>query len=188
MTPKTSKEAYLLGEKFFFTGRPCIRGHIANRYESGGRCVECVKATITKRSPEKTRVYSARQRSKNPEAFRAKNAERTRRKHAESPIAAFIHSVRSNIGKAFIRKGWKKYSKTEALLSCSIAEFRAHIEKQFPQNMTWENRERWHLDHIVPIASAKTIEEVAALCHFTNLRPIWKEDNLRKSSKTTHLL
>jgi hypothetical protein len=49
--------------------------------------------------------------------------------------------------------------------------------------MSWENRKDWHIDHIVPLACAETKEETASLCHYSNLRPIWKLDNLIKSAK-----
>jgi hypothetical protein len=38
----TRKRATLLGLKRFFTGEPCINGHISERYNKpGGECVEC---------------------------------------------------------------------------------------------------------------------------------------------------
>ena len=82
----------------------------------------------------------------------------------------------------------KKNAKTEVLLGCSIAELRIHIERQFTKGMSWGNRAEWHLDHIVPLDTATTIDDVVALCHHTNLRPIWRLDNLRKGSKVTHLI
>ena len=49
--------------------------------------------------------------------------------------------------------------------------------------MSWENQGKWHIDHITPLSSAKTEEEVYRLCHYTNLQPLWAEDNLKKGSK-----
>jgi hypothetical protein len=49
--------------------------------------------------------------------------------------------------------------------------------------MCWENRNEWHIDHIVPLSSAKTEDEVYGLCHYTNLQPLWAKDNLQKSNK-----
>lgn len=54
--------------------------------------------------------------------------------------------------------------------------------------MTWANRHLWHIDHIVPMATATTEAEAIALNHFTNLRPVWGADNLAKGAKQTHLL
>ena len=39
------------------------------------------------------------------------------------------------------------------------------------------------IDHVVPLASAKTAEDMFALCYYTNLQPLWAKDNLRKGAK-----
>lgn len=46
--------------------------------------------------------------------------------------------------------------------------------------MTWDNYGEWQLDHIAPLSTAKTIEDVEMLCHYTNLQPLWAKDNLDK--------
>jgi len=58
-----------------------------------------------------------------------------------------------------------------------------HIEKQFTKGMSWKNQGDWHIDHIMPLASANTIEETIRLCHYTNLQPLWALDNLEKGAK-----
>jgi len=60
-----------------------------------------------------------------------------------------------------------------------------YIENKFTIGMTWENYGRggWEIDHIIPISSAKTKEDVLKLCHYTNLQPLWWRDNLKKSNK-----
>lgn len=179
MYPSTPKEAYRSGSKYYFTGRPCPAGHIAPKYESTRRCVEC-SAISVKAAGFKYRPLSEKAKA-------AKNA-RLVMERQQNPIVAFKHAVRTNVNRAFARKGMKKNAKTEALLGCTVDEFRAHIERQFLPGMGWHNRDRWHIDHIVPLKTANTIEEVAALCHHTNLRPIWKDQNLKKSAKQTHLL
>jgi hypothetical protein len=47
--------------------------------------------------------------------------------------------------------------------------------------MTWDNRGQWHIDHIVPLALAKNEQDVIDLSHYSNLRPMWGADNIRKS-------
>jgi hypothetical protein len=49
--------------------------------------------------------------------------------------------------------------------------------------MNWSNRNLWHIDHIIPLASAKTEEEMIKLCHYTNLQPLWAIENMSKGSK-----
>ena len=36
---------------------------------------------------------------------------------------------------------------------------------------------------IIPLSSAKNENDVYMLCHYTNLQPLWAEENLRKSNK-----
>jgi hypothetical protein len=52
------------------------------------------------------------------------------------------------------------------------SELKEHFERQFSKGMTWENYgDLWEIDHVVPLATAKTVIDVLALNHFTNLRP-----------------
>jgi len=39
----TRAQAHALGLKFYFSGKPCNRGHVDLRYVSGSRCVTCAK-------------------------------------------------------------------------------------------------------------------------------------------------
>ncbi len=74
---------------------------------------------------------------------------------------------------------------TAQLIGCSIPELMAHLEKQFLPDMTWENRSHWHIDHKRPCASFDlTDPQQQRICfHYTNLRPLWAVDNIRKSAK-----
>ena len=54
---------------------------------------------------------------------------------------------------------------------------------KFTTGMSWENRNEWHIDHKIPLSSAKTEEEIYELCHYTNLQPLWAFDNLSKGNK-----
>lgn len=37
----TRKEALSKNIKFYFTGKPCINGHISKRYSKSGKCYKC---------------------------------------------------------------------------------------------------------------------------------------------------
>lgn len=80
----------------------------------------------------------------------------------------------------------------ERRLGYSVAELRAHIERQFTQGMTWEayGTGRIHLDHIHPISSFDMSDdaEFKACWALTNLRPMWAADNLKKRAKIETLI
>ena len=49
--------------------------------------------------------------------------------------------------------------------------------------MNWINHGEWHIDHIIPLASAKNEKELIKLCYYRNLQPLWAFDNMSKSAK-----
>lgn len=57
-----------MGAKFFFTGKPCSHGHIAQRYVSGS-CTEC-KAIDRAKKSEENAAYARQWRKENPEKCR----------------------------------------------------------------------------------------------------------------------
>lgn len=61
----------------------------------------------------------------------------------------------------------------------------SHIENQFTDGMSWDNRDQWHIDHIRPCASFDLTcpTQQRACFHYTNLQPLWAKDNLIKSDK-----
>ena len=84
-----------------------------------------------------------------------------------------------------------KRNRTVDYLGISIPEFKNHLEKQFYVNkktgemMGWNNMSKWHIDHIIPCYSYDlTNPDAQKKCfHYTNLRPMWAEENLKKGSK-----
>ena len=92
-------------------------------------------------------------------------------------------NMRSRLGLFLNLKKVTKNNKTFNIIGCSPEFLKEYLETQFVNNMCWENRNEWHIDHIIPLSSAKTEEEMYKLCHYTNLQPLWAEDNLKKSNK-----
>ena len=84
----------------------------------------------------------------------------------------------------FLRKN--KAGSTIKDLGCSIEQLKVYLEKQFKDDMSWENYGTfgWHIDHIVPLASFDLTdrEQFLRACHYTNLQPLWAKDNLEKIS------
>lgn len=93
--------------------------------------------------------------------------------------------LRSHIGtciaNALNYKGYTKRKSTTSIIGCTIEELKLHLESQFLSGMSWDNRELWHIDHIVPIKFAICEQEVILLNHYSNLRPLWKNLNQTKA-------
>lgn len=86
------------------------------------------------------------------------------------------------IGNSFRKKGYSKKSKTNEILGIDYNGFMKHIESQFIDGMSWDNRGEWELDHIIPVSLGKSEEEIIRLNHYSNFRPLWRKDNLLKSN------
>ncbi|MDD4242722.1 MAG: hypothetical protein PHG08_00280 [Bacilli bacterium] len=99
------------------------------------------------------------------------------------PLFKLKGNIRSLIGGSIRKGGYKKSSQTAAILGCTFEEFKLHIEKQFKEGMSWDNRELWHLDHIYPVSLAADEQHLLQLNHYTNFQPLWAEDNLKKGNK-----
>ena len=90
---------------------------------------------------------------------------------------------RQLVRRAFLAIGTKKEKTTREFLNYSSQDLKEHIEKQFKEGMSWDNHGEWHIDHIIPISKATTLEEGIELSKLSNLQPLWAEENLLKKNK-----
>jgi len=81
--------------------------------------------------------------------------------------------------------GKSKSKRTLELLGCTVKYLIEHLEKQFQPGMNWQERHLFHIDHIRPCASfdLNIPEEQEKCFHYTNLQPLWAQDNLSKGAK-----
>jgi hypothetical protein len=110
---------------------------------------------------------------------RKKINERNRKRYNEDILFKLKHNIKRVILKNL--NGEVKKDSTISILGCSIDEFKKYIESNWEEWMSWDNYGKyskgcenfgWDIDHIIPISSAKTTEEVLLLNHYTNLRPL----------------
>ena len=92
-------------------------------------------------------------------------------------------NIRSRIFFYLKKKNILKNNRTFEIVGITPIELKKYLEKKFINDMSWENQGKWHIDHIIPLSSAKTEDELYRLCHYTNLQPLWAEDNLKKGNK-----
>lgn len=182
--PTSRKAAKELGNKYYFTGQPCVRGHLALRKVKGA-CVECVKEDWAldnaKRAqkPKSDAAKAAGQRyyERNKEAVKARanarpieerRANRYKYKEANPDLYKALTSVR----KRRHREATPKWVTAAQKLAMRQLYLQA-IE------LTRLTGERYVVDHIVPLIS----DEVCGLHVPWNLRVITQEENLKKSNK-----
>ena len=153
---------------------------------------------------EKNKVKIAKQHRKHYEDHLEEYLARAkkRRKQKRSQISAYDRKYRKKRYHTDIKfkillnlksrtrsalKGKNKSKPILKLLGCSIEFLKKHLEKEFKPGMTWDNHSRtgWHIDHIKPCDKFDlTKESEQHKCfHYTNLQPLWSEENLKKGSK-----
>jgi len=162
----------------------------ANNLEKARANSRAFEARHKERRNLKNRVWNSKNREKlrqNQIEFRKNNPnchnDYTRERRKTDTLFDLTLRVRHRTRKAFKDQGFPKHSKTASMIGCSWEFLQEHIEQQFVENMNWVNRDLWHIDHIIPLASAETEERLIELCHYTNLQPLWAQDNLSKGSK-----
>ena len=125
------------------------------------------------------------------ERFQATNPGYARWHYTSTPQRYYGHLLRKALHSALInnlsRRDWYRNSKLGPLLGCSKPDLIAHVEARFLPGMSWSNygRKGWEIDHVKPCATFDLTQhdQVLACFHFTNLRPLWRIDNLRRPRK-----
>jgi ribosomal protein S15P/S13E len=160
-------------------------------------CKNCRKLIYQSNSKdiiEKSKKYYQDNKEKNYEKiiernkkWRSNNPSYTTDRKKIDPTFKLIKNTRRRILRFLESKKLTKRNTTISLIGCSPHELKQHIEHKFVLGMSWENQGKWHIDHIIPLSTAKTEEEVYKLCHYSNLQPLWAKDNLAKSNKLDYL-
>tara|TARA_B110000503_G_scaffold28839_1_gene46175 strand:+ start:195 stop:884 length:690 start_codon:yes stop_codon:yes gene_type:complete len=148
-----------------------------NKGKVNERAKEYYKANKEKIKDKKKKYYKA-----NKEKI-IENANKYVMKRKKSfPLFKLKCNLRCRTWSAFKNKGYNKKTKTQEMLGVDWEVCKAHIERQFTKGMSWVNHGDWHIDHIIPLSSANTEEELKKLCHYSNLQPLWAVDNIVKSN------
>jgi hypothetical protein len=191
----TIKEAESLGMKYCYgclniLDRSCFNKHHVSADGLLSKCKNCNR--------ENSRIYYKKNvdhiantkkeyLENNRDKIILRQSSYNKKRKGDDPIYHLTSNVRSRIKQFMKIKKYKYKLKTPTMdiVGCSPTKLREHIEKQFTDGMTWDNYGTygWHLDHIIPLSTAKTREDVFKLNHYTNLQPLWATDNLKKGKK-----
>lgn len=133
--------------------------------------------------------YKRRSKDKH---IRERDAGVYRERYATDILYKLKCNIREHLRQA-VKYGDTQFTRVatvEKNLGCTMEQFRQHIESKFLPGMSWDNNgrgaDKWHLDHIIPLAAVKDISDTALInriCHYTNYQPLWEKDNLSKNDK-----
>ena len=161
-----------------------------NEYKKTSKYKEMIHRLTT--SEEHKRKVNEKRRN-NIEEYRIKERERER-KMRENPQYRAFRSCRARLGVILKRYKTKKCDRLINLIGCSPEFLFKYLESQWRDGMTWDNyglgRGKWVIDHIIPCEQFKPFTpELQKQCfHYTNLRPLWWEENAAKSDKLDFVL
>ena len=153
----------------------------------------CSQKLWVKNNPEKNwERNNGLDRKAKVKEWRSENLEKVRairKRYKDKKRLDFRYRLKENIGNlirsSFKSKSKRKKERTEKILGCSIEEFRKHIESKFEPWMNWDNYALfngttnfgWDIDHIIPISTAKTEEDLYRLNNYKNLQPLCSYTN-----------
>lgn len=139
-----------------------------------------------KDNPEKQKQYMRKyKKSKKGKKYNKNYRKKEyREKYGKDPIFTLKLTLRNRLKNA-LKKEFKK-GKTLDMLGCDIEEFKFYLESKFTPEMNWSNYGGyWELDHIKPCDSfdLSNLEEQKKCFMFTNIQPLEKIENRKKSNK-----
>jgi hypothetical protein len=182
--PSTREEAKRTGAKFYFTGKPCTRGHVAPR-KTKGNCTECIKedwVTDNERrkalpKSEASKAAGRRYYERNKELVKAKafarpNEEKRKHRNNHKRENPEVYKVLCNARRRRHREATPAWLTTEQKEDIK----QLYIEAQKITKLTGV---RYEVDHIIPLIN----DSVCGLHVPWNLQVIPKIDNLKKANK-----
>ena len=188
--PKSLSEAQRLGEKFYFTGKPCKEGHLEPRYTSSAECVICRRAKSTARHNEKRDEILEQGRIRGKEKYHGDEKyrlkilewqkqyrEKNRELRRESQ-RRYVENNKEKVKVGAIKYYYKRKKAVNAYSSDELTEF-AFSEARELCNLRKEvTGFDWEVDHVVPLISKK----VCGLHKWTNFAVIPASVNRSKQN------
>ena len=163
-----------------------------DKYSSDGlryRCRECTSNEYREfynKNREKEIIRQISYQKNNTDQVKSRRNVRHNKKYQNDIFYRLKTNLRNRVKLYFSSSNFDIFTnKTFDVVGCTPQELKKHLESHFDNNMSWENygHKGWHIDHIIPLSSAKCKEDVYKLCHYSNLQPLWCEENYKKGNK-----
>jgi hypothetical protein len=169
--PSTRAEALISGDKEYYTGVPCPKGHVTNRRTHNGECIACRAERLTswrKRNPQAVQKHNQKQYQKY--ATHRHIWVNIRRKYTIANPDKIIAQTR-----AYQASKAKRLPKWLAQDDMWLIKEAYHLAKLRERHIGG----KWHVDHIIPLRG----EVVSGLHCVENLQVIPAIVNVQKSNK-----
>jgi hypothetical protein len=137
----------------------------------------------SKKNRERLNEYKKNWAKENPDKVKEANLKYHNKKMLNDNLYKLRHTIGNIIRDSLKRKGYVKEHKSIDILGCSIEEFKKYLESKFENWMNWENygnpkdgvyeiNKNWDIDHIIPLKTALSEEDIITLNNYTNLQPL----------------
>ena len=138
-----------------------------------------------KRIDKYQKKYRKSYYKENKKSIIKKTAEYKKKRKEKDKLYAFKCKVRCLIRQSYSRKGKTKKSKTFDIIGLTALDLHIYLERTFFDMYGRKKtiNDKCHIDHIIPLVTAKNHNDITKLCHYSNLRLVLAEDNLKKGSK-----
>jgi hypothetical protein len=196
--------------KYYYTGKKCHKGHLSKRITVSALCHECYrdirkkyhqtdkykkaiknyqtskKGKRTLENYKKTSEYKL-MRKASLKKFRSSEKQRLiferYYKTKKGEITNMWRTLRIRLKNWTSNKNARAKSEMQKIIGCDKKTLRAHLESKFKPGMSWQNHGKWHIDHIIPLYKfdPTKYEDIKKANHYSNLQPLWADENLRKN-------
>lgn len=175
-----NSEKEKLRHSLYWESNKSILNEKSNRwYQENKEWIQNKRYIYKLNNKEKVKLQLA----KAGKTWRNKNKGYTKNRRNKDLLFRLKCNLTSRINRFYKYAKLNKTTSSSDLLGIDILNFRNYIASKFKDGMNFSNYGRmgWHIDHIIPLSSAKSEKDVIALCHYTNLQPLWWYENLQKS-------
>lgn len=144
-----------------------------------------IRKKYAKEHQQEVKRYKQKYAENNTEKIKESKKRQRKERRKNDPCFNAILQLRYLVYSSLVlRNNYKKTSHTYEILGCSYEEAWGHLKQTWLENYgkEWDG-EPYHIDHIIPLATAKTKEDVVKLCNINNLQLLTPQDNLSKQDK-----
>lgn len=143
----------------------------------------CKTCKSSRSNKQKAKARNVKWLANNKERKRKQNVEYAKRRRQRDLVFRFRHNISVSIRGSFKEFGQVKAESTPKIVGLNSRDFHIHLIESFKSRYGYypEITADVHIDHVIPLSTAQTIEDIKRLNHYTNLQLLTAIDNLKKS-------